>query len=164
MPLRRTKRSDGRLRPRWKDGSHLAVENTNADQSQHRVTVDRAIPEPEPLMNVSLLLQRNHENQELTRDRLASAGADARIEESVANGEVRLALLPYGRQEAPSSRCARGRPSTAGAGPSCRVCREPSRESPRRCPPTSGPGPSPWPVSRARRSRLHRRFLPDGAR
>ncbi len=99
MPLRRTKRSDGPLRPRWKDGSHVQVENSNAEQSQRRVTVNRAQSEPESLVNVSLLLQRNHENQELTRDRLASAGADARIKESVVNGEICLALLPYGRPD-----------------------------------------------------------------
>ncbi len=49
-------------------------------------------------MNVSLLLWRDHESQELTRGRPARAGADARIEESVAIGEVRLAILPYGRR------------------------------------------------------------------
>jgi hypothetical protein len=99
MPLLRTKRSDGPLRPRWKVGSHVPVENTNAEQSQRRVIVNRALFEPESLVNVSLLLQRNHENQELTRDRLASAGADARIEESAANGEICLALLPYGKTD-----------------------------------------------------------------
>jgi len=32
-----------------------------------------------------------------TRGRPANAGADARMEEFGANGEVRLAILPYGR-------------------------------------------------------------------
>ena len=99
MPLRRTKGSDGPLRPRWKDGSHVHVENSNAEQSQHRVTVDRAIAEPEPPVNVSLLLRRDHESYELTRGRPASAGADARIEEFGVNGEMRLAILPYGRSD-----------------------------------------------------------------
>ena len=43
------------------------------------------------------LLERNHEHEVSTRDRLAGTGADARIEESVAMGEVYLALRPYGR-------------------------------------------------------------------
>ena len=96
MPLRRTKRSDGRLRPRWKDGSHVHVEGTNAEQSPRRVTVDDATPKPESLVDVLLLLQRGHESHELTRGRPANAGADARIEESAANVEVRRASLPYG--------------------------------------------------------------------
>jgi hypothetical protein len=98
MPLRRTRRSDDRLRSRWKDGSHVHVENTNAEQSQHRVIADGATREPEPFVNVSPLLRRDHESHELTRGHPGSAGADARIEESGANGEIRLALLPYGRK------------------------------------------------------------------
>ncbi len=46
---------------------------------------------------VAQLLQRNHEHEVSTRDRPARTGADARIAESVAIGEVRLALRPYGR-------------------------------------------------------------------
>ena len=51
---------------------------------------------PKPLV-VPPLLERSHENNVSTRDRLARSGADARIEESAALGEVRLALRPYGR-------------------------------------------------------------------
>jgi hypothetical protein len=98
MPLRRTKRSDGRLRPRWKDGSHVHVEGTNAEQLPRRVTVSGATSQPESLVDVLLLLQRDYESYELTRGRPASAGADARIEEFAANGEVGLALLPYGKR------------------------------------------------------------------
>ena len=36
MPLRRTERSDGRKRPRWKDGSHISVENRHASESRTR--------------------------------------------------------------------------------------------------------------------------------
>ena len=97
MPLRRTKRSDGRHRPRWKDGSHAKVENTDAEQSR----CDGLAFEPnavnEPLETVQSLLELNHEHRVLTRDCLARTGADARIEESGAKGEVRLALRPYGR-------------------------------------------------------------------
>jgi len=96
MPLRRTKRSDGRQRPRWKDGSHFHVENTDAEQSR----CDGLAFEPhflnEPLEKVQSLLELNDEFNVLTRDRPAKTGADARIEESEANGEVRLALRPDG--------------------------------------------------------------------
>ena len=51
----------------------------------------------EPLVTVPQLLKRSHENNVSTRDRLAGTGADARIEESAAMEEVRLALRPYGR-------------------------------------------------------------------
>ena len=42
---------------------------------------------------------RSHENPVSTRDCPAKAGADARIEESAANGEIRLALRPYGSSD-----------------------------------------------------------------
>ena len=97
MPLRRTKRSDGRQRPRWKDGSHANVENTLADQSR----CDGLAFEPntlsEPLERVRSLLGLNYELKVSTRDRPARTGADARIEGSGAKVEVRLALRPYGR-------------------------------------------------------------------
>jgi hypothetical protein len=51
----------------------------------------------ELLVTVPQLLEWSHENKVSTRDRLAGTGADARIEESAAMGEVRLALRPYGR-------------------------------------------------------------------
>jgi hypothetical protein len=97
MPLRRTERSDGPKRPRWKDGSHAKVENTDAERSRcdglalEHETLD------EPLESVQSLLELNHEPRVSTRDHLAGTGADARIEGSGANGEVRLALRPYGR-------------------------------------------------------------------
>jgi hypothetical protein len=97
MPLRRTKRSDGRQRPRWKDGSHLAVENTHANKSRcNEIAVNRNFP-IKPLV-VPQLFKQNHEHDFSTRDRPANAGADTRIEEkSVVRGKVRLALRPYGR-------------------------------------------------------------------
>jgi len=98
MPLRRTKRSDGRHRPRWKDGSHANVENTDAEQSR----CDGLAFEPntlnEPLEKVQSLLELNDELNVSTRDRPARTGADARIEGSGANGELRLALQPYGKR------------------------------------------------------------------
>ncbi len=90
-------RRDGRQRPRWKDGSHDLVESTHANETR----CDEIALEPnlqtEPLVTVPQLLERNHEREVSTRDRPARTGADARIEESAANGEVRLALRPYGR-------------------------------------------------------------------
>jgi hypothetical protein len=53
----------------------------------------------EPLETVQSLLELNHELNVSTRDRPAKTGADARIEESGAKGEVRLALQPYGRKK-----------------------------------------------------------------
>jgi len=98
MPLRRTKRSDGQLRPRWKDGSHAKVENTDAEQSR----CDGLVFEPntlsESLVRVQSLLELNDELKVSTRDRPARTGADARIEGSAANGGVRLATRPYGRK------------------------------------------------------------------
>jgi hypothetical protein len=99
MPLRRTKRSDGRQRPRWKDGSHVYVESTNANESRCKEVALQPNRQAEPLVTVPPLLERNHENKVSTRDRLARTGADARIEESVVIGEVCLALQPYGRSK-----------------------------------------------------------------
>jgi hypothetical protein len=98
MPLRRTKRSDGRKRPRWKDGSHLAVENRHANESRCNGLAFDPNTLNEPLEEVQSLLELNDELNVLTRDRPARTGADARIEESGAKGEVRLALRPYGRR------------------------------------------------------------------
>ncbi len=97
MPLRRTKRSDGRQRPRWKDGSHANVENTDADQSRCDGLAFEANTLSEPLERVQSLLGLNYELKVSTRDRPARTGPDARIEGSGAKGEVRLALRPYGR-------------------------------------------------------------------
>jgi hypothetical protein len=98
MPRRSFKRSDGRQRPRWKDGSHFFVENTYAEQSR----CDGLAFEPkllnEHLDKVRPLLGPNVEQGVSTRDRPAKTGADAWIEESEAKGEVRLALQPYGRK------------------------------------------------------------------
>ncbi len=99
MPLRRTKRSDGRQRPRWKDGSHANVENTDADQSRCDGLAFEANTLSEPLERVQSLLGLNYELKVSTRDRPARTGADARIEGSGAKGEVRLASRPYGRKK-----------------------------------------------------------------
>ncbi len=97
MPLRRTKRSNGRQRSRWKDGSHGFVENTHANDSRcNEIGLARNL-QTEPLVDVPRLLAGNHEPEVSTRDRPARTGADARIKESAAIGEVRLALRPYGR-------------------------------------------------------------------
>ena len=101
MPFRRTKRSDGRHRPRWKDGSHAKVENTDAEQSRCDGTAIELNPIYEPLETVQSLLELNDEFNVSTRDRPARTGADARIEGSAANGGVRLATRPYGRRNKP---------------------------------------------------------------
>jgi len=98
MPLRRAKRSDGRHRPRWKDGSHAKVENTDAEQSRCDGLALQSNTRNEPLETLQSLLELNDELNVSTRDRPAKTGADARIEESGANGEVRLAPRPYGRK------------------------------------------------------------------
>jgi hypothetical protein len=98
MPLRRTQRSDGRPRSRWKDGSHDLVESTLANDSRRDGLTPEPKPRTEPLVAVSPLLEWNHERKVSTRDRPARTGADARIEGSVVTGEARLALRPYGRE------------------------------------------------------------------
>ena len=104
MPLRRTKRSDGQNRPRWKDGSHDTVESTNANESRCNEVALEPNRQAQSLVTVPPLLERSHENKVSTRDRTARTGADARIEESAAMGEVRLALRPYGKQLKPGFR------------------------------------------------------------
>ena len=101
MPLRRTERGDGRQRPRWKDGSHVPVETRHADESRCDGVALEPNLQTEPLVGVPPLLGRNHELELSTRERPANTGADARIEESAANGEVCLALRPYGRTNKP---------------------------------------------------------------
>ena len=98
MPRRSSKRSDGQHRPRWKDGSHAKVENTDAEQSRRDGFVFELNIHNEPLEKVQSLLELNDELNVSTRDRPAKTGANARIEESGAKGEVRLALQPYGRK------------------------------------------------------------------
>ncbi len=97
MPLRRTKRSDGLQRPRWKDGSHDPVENKDAKESQCEAAFKLNL-QTEPLVNAPQLFAWSHEHEVSTRDRPARTGADARIEGSGAKGEVRLVLQPYGRK------------------------------------------------------------------
>ncbi len=101
MPRRIAKRSGGRHRPRWKDGSHAKVENTDAEQSRCYGLAFEPNPANEPLEKVQLLLELNDELNVSTRDRPARTGADARIEGSETNGKVRLALQPYGRKNKP---------------------------------------------------------------
>ena len=101
MPLRRTKGSDDRPRPRWKDGSHDPVESTHTNASRCDGAALEPNPQTEPLVDAPQLLERSHEHGVSTRDRPARTGADARIEESAASGEFRLALRPYGRENKP---------------------------------------------------------------
>lgn len=92
-------RRDSRQRLRWKDGSHLAVENTHANESRCDEIALESNLQTEPLVTVPPLLKRNCENKVSTRDRLARAGADARTKESAANAELRLVIRPYGRKK-----------------------------------------------------------------
>jgi hypothetical protein len=74
------------------------VENTQANESRCDEIALEPNRQTEPLVTVPPLLKRGDENNVSTRDRLARTGADARIEEeSAAMGEVRLAILHYGR-------------------------------------------------------------------
>jgi hypothetical protein len=74
------------------------VENTDAEHSRCNGLAFDPNTRGEPLEKVQSLLELNDELNVLTRDRPARTGADARIEESGAKGEVRLALRPYGRR------------------------------------------------------------------
>ena len=80
------------------DPTHVHVENTHANKSRCNEAALEPNRRTEPLVTVPQLLKRSDENNVSTRDRLARTGADARIKESAAMGEVRLALRPYGRQ------------------------------------------------------------------
>ncbi len=91
MPLRRTKRTDGRQGPKWKVGSHANVENTDAERSRCDGHAFELNPLNEPLETVQSLPELNDEQNVSTRDRPARTGADARIEGSAANGETSLA-------------------------------------------------------------------------
>jgi hypothetical protein len=101
MPLRRTERSDGQKRPRWKDGSHVRVKNSAAARTPSTG--------PDSILNVPIESpiacapspRSAHGRTSSTRGCRAHAGADARIEDAEANGEVRLAFLPYGRRFKP---------------------------------------------------------------
>ena len=74
MPLRRTERSDGRQRPRWKDGSYDLVENTDANESQCEDALEANL-QVEQLVDAPPLLARSHEHQVPTRDRPARMAA-----------------------------------------------------------------------------------------
>ncbi len=74
------------------------MENKDAKESQCEVAFKLNL-QTEPLVNAPQLLAWSHEHEVSTRDRPARTGADARIEESEANGEERLALRPYGRTD-----------------------------------------------------------------
>ena len=98
MPLRRTQQSDGLRRPRWKDGSHVLVESPHAHRSPSTVTAAEVDPETEgPIAELPSPRNGGGSQSISTRGRLDNAEADARIADSVAHGEVRLAILPYGR-------------------------------------------------------------------
>jgi len=108
-PLRRTKRSTGRPSPRWKEGSHEHVENEDAKGSRCNGTALKPNRQTEPLLTTPPLLEPSHEHPVSTRDRPARTGADVRIEASATNGEVCLALRPYGRASKLRFRSERGR-------------------------------------------------------
>jgi len=73
------------------------VENTHANESRIDEIALELNHQTEPLVTAPKLFHRSYESDVSTRDCPAKAGADARIEESAANGEVCLALQPYGR-------------------------------------------------------------------
>jgi hypothetical protein len=72
------------------------VQSKQANESRCEVALELNL-HTEPLVNAPQLLNRGYENEVSTRDRLARTGADARIDESGAIGELRLAIRPYGR-------------------------------------------------------------------
>ena len=74
------------------------MENTHANESRYDEIAINLNQQIEPLVTTPLLFQRSDENPVSTRDRIAKTGTDARIEESVVNAQVRLALRPYGRK------------------------------------------------------------------
>ncbi len=55
----------------------------------------------EQFVIVPPMLGRRYESEASTRDRRAKTGADARIEEITAIGELRLALQPYRKRHIP---------------------------------------------------------------
>ena len=73
-------------------GSHDPVESTRAKESRCDGVVLRVNPPIQQLVETPQLLHRNHEHDLSTRDRPARTGADARIEDPAAIGEVRLAV------------------------------------------------------------------------
>ncbi len=98
MPLRRTERSNGRKRPGWKDGSHACVKNSTAKRSPS-TGPDSIVRFPTESSTAFASLPRCERGRpSFTRGSRAHAGADARIEGSEVHGQVRLAILPYGRR------------------------------------------------------------------
>ena len=83
---------DGRMVPRG------FVESTHANELRCDQIAREPNPQTEPLVTVPQLFERSDEHEVSTRDRPARTEADARIEESAAIGEVRLATRPYGRK------------------------------------------------------------------
>ncbi len=75
---------------------HDSVENRNANQSRCDGLIFESHLLDEPIGNDRPLLGPSPEHRISIRDCPARTGADARIEESEANGEVRLALRPHG--------------------------------------------------------------------
>src|SRR5438034_11836209 len=97
MPLRRTERSDGRTRPRWKDGSHVHdVENTRAHDSRRFAAVDERTLRIERLVAVPWLLHGTTSNSPQLESTQPMREQTPGCKRSLANGEVRLAILPYG--------------------------------------------------------------------
>jgi len=87
MPLRSTERSDGRQRPGWKAGSQFET----GEQILARTTSDVAITDRTAWMT--------NRAEQPARDRPLNAEADAGSQtESRRDAEVRLAILPYGRE------------------------------------------------------------------
>ena len=80
------------------DPTHELVKSRHANESRYDEIDLNPNQQTEPLVTTPLLFQRSDENPVSTQDRIANAGADAQIEESVVNAEVRLALRPNGRK------------------------------------------------------------------
>jgi len=75
---------------------HDSVENRNANQSRCDGLIFESHLLDEPIGSDRPLLGPSPEHRISIRDCPARTGADARIGESEANGEVRLALRPHG--------------------------------------------------------------------
>jgi hypothetical protein len=58
-----------RQRPRWKDGSHDCVENTDAYESRSDEIALEPRTRTEQLVDAPLLLERSHEQNVSSRDR-----------------------------------------------------------------------------------------------
>ena len=98
MPLPRTKRSDGRQRPRWVMVPTFMRTTQTPNIRDAMDLLSNPTLGASRSKKIQSLLELNDELNVSTRDRPARTGADARIEGSEANGELRLALRPYGRK------------------------------------------------------------------